>query len=127
MNYSLGRTLLILFVTLGVAGLATSHAAEPQPPKGFRALFNGKDLTGWHGWNPHQSAKLSGEKLEANLAKQLEEFADHWRVENGELVNDGHGPYANTDEDFGDMEFHLEYKTVAKADSGIYLRGTPQV
>jgi acetyl esterase/lipase len=127
MNHSLGKTLLVLFVAFGVADLATSHAAEPQPPKGFRAIFNGKDLTGWHGWNPHQSAKLSGEKLEANLAKQREEFAEHWRVENGELVNDGHGPYANTDEDFGDMEFHLEYKTVAKADSGIYLRGTPQV
>ena len=127
MNRLLGKTLLILFVTFGVADLATSHADEPQPPKGFRALFNGKDLTGWHGWNPHQSAKLSGEKLEANLAQQRAEFADHWRVENGELVNDGHGPYANTDEDFGDMEFHLEYKTVAKADSGIYLRGTPQV
>ena len=127
MNHSLGKTLLVLFVTFGVADLGTSHADEPQPPKGFRALFNGKDLTGWHGWNPHQSAKLSGEKLEANLAQQREEFADHWRVENGELVNDGHGPYANTDEDFGDIEFHLEYKTVAKADSGIYLRGTPQV
>ena len=102
-------------------------SAEPQPPEGFRAIFNGRDLTGWHGWNPHQSAKLSGEKLEANLQQQRAEFAEHWRVENGELVNDGHGPYANTDEQFGDIEFLLEYQTVAKADSGIYLRGTPQV
>lgn len=42
-------------------------------------------------------------------------------------MNDGHGPYATTDEEFGDIEFLIEYKTVAKADSGIYLRGTPQV
>jgi hypothetical protein len=48
-------------------------------------------------------------------------------VENGELVNAGTGPYATTDEEFGDIELRLEYKTVAKADSGIYLRGTPQV
>jgi hypothetical protein len=103
------------------------HAAEPTPPKGFRAIFNGRDLTGWHGLNPHNVVKLEGEKKEANLAQQRAEFPQHWRVENGELVNDGHGPYATTDEEFGDIELRLEYKTVPKADSGIYLRGTPQV
>ena len=105
----------------------TLAAAEPAPPKGFRALFNGKDLTGWHGWDPHKSAKLAGEKKDANLKQQRADFPNHWSVENGELVNVGTGPYANTDEEFGDIEFLLEYKTVAKADSGIYLRGTPQV
>ncbi|MCA9175665.1 MAG: DUF1080 domain-containing protein [Planctomycetales bacterium] len=102
-------------------------ADEPAPPRGFRAIFNGKDLEGWHGLNPHTAARLEGEAKEKNLAAQRAEFPDHWRVENGELVNDGHGPYATTDEEFGDMELWLEYKTVAKADSGIYLRGTPQV
>lgn len=106
---------------------AELRGAEPKPPEGFRAIFNGKDLTGWYGLNPHAVAKLKGEKREANLKQQREDFDEHWRVENGELVNDGHGPYATTDEDFGDIEFLLEYKTVAKADSGIYLRGTPQV
>ena len=105
----------------------TLAAAEPVPPKGFRALFNGKDLTGWHGWDPHKSAKLAGEKKDTNLQQQRADFSTHWSVENGELVNVGTGPYANTDEEFGDIEFLLEYKTVAKADSGIYLRGTPQV
>lgn len=117
-------SLCLAFVVL----LSTSSFGdEPEPPKGFKAIFNGKDLTGWYGWNPHSTAKLEGEKLEESLKKQREEFADHWYVENGELVNDGHGPYATTEADFGDMEFHIEYKTVAKADSGIYLRGTPQV
>ena len=50
-------------------------------------------------------------------------FAKHWRVENGELVNDGNGAYLTTDKDYGDIELLIEYKTVAKADSGIYLRG----
>jgi hypothetical protein len=111
------------------ASLASSAglASDPQPPEGFKAVFNGKDLAGWHGWNPHSSAKLTGEKLEANRAAQREEFSKHWRVENGELVNVGTGPYATTDADYGDIELRLEYKTVAKADSGIYLRGTPQV
>ncbi len=97
------------------------------PPEGFSALFNGHDLSGWHGLNPHSVVKLEGEKKQAALQKQREEFAIHWRVENGELVNDGNGPYATTDRVFGDMELRLEYRTVAKADSGIYLRGTPQV
>lgn len=114
---------LVLFVTT-VAPLA---AAEPAPPAGFRSIFNGKDLAGWYGLNPHSVVKLEGEKREANLAKQREEFPKFWSVENGELVNDGNGPYATTDEEFGDIEFLIDYKTVAKADSGIYLRGTPQV
>ena len=98
-----------------------------QAPDGFRALFNGKDLTGWHGLNPHQGLKLTGEKQAADLAKQRADFPQHWRVENGELVNAGTGPYATTDEDFGDLELRIQYKTVAKADSGIYLRGSPQI
>jgi len=122
---------LRFFISAVVTALLTPSASclanEPKPPKNFQAIFNGKNLTGWHGLNPHNGAKLEGEKREANRAAQRAEFADHWRVENGELVNDGHGPYATTDEEFGDMEFLLEYKTVAGADSGIYLRGTPQV
>lgn len=114
-------------IVFGLGVLSPLLAADPQPPEGFRALFNGKDLTGWYGWNPHASVKLEGEKKKENLAKQRKEFPENWTVENGELVNDGHGPYATTDEEFGDIELMIEYKTVAGADSGIYLRGTPQV
>lgn len=120
----------LLLSATAIVGLLVPHplrAAEPVPPEGFRAVFNGKDLTGWYGLNPHSVAKLEGEKLEASLQKQREEFASHWSVEDGELVNDGHGPYATSEEEFGDIEFLIDYKTVAKADSGIYLRGTPQV
>jgi hypothetical protein len=42
-------------------------------------------------------------------------------------VNDGDGPYLTTDKEYGDIELLIDYKTVPKADSGIYLRGTPQV
>jgi hypothetical protein len=101
--------------------------ASPAPPAGYRALFNGADLTGWYGLNPHSVGKLEGAKRAENLAKQRAEFAQHWRVEDGELVNGGAGPYATTEEAFGNIELLLEYKTVAGADSGIYLRGMPQV
>ena len=59
--------------------------------------------------------------------KEDASFQANWRVENGELVNDGHGSYAGTIKQYGDFELLIEYNTVAKADSGIYLRGTPQV
>lgn len=120
------RTLIVATV-LTFMTPAIVQPDDVTPPDGFRAIFNGKNLDGWHGLNPHRSAKLTGDKKEANIKQQREEFPQHWTVENGEFVNDGHGPYATTDEQFGDMEFLIEYKTVPKADSGIYLRGTPQV
>ena len=117
-------TLPALLATLLFSSL---HAADPVPPKNFRALFNGKDLAGWYGLNPHLSASLNGEKKDANLKQQRDEFPKHWTVEDGELINRGTGPYATTDGEFGDIELLVEYKTVPHADSGIYLRGTPQV
>ena len=117
-----------LFLSLLTLLLASQlHAADPAPPAGFRALFNGKDLSGWYGWNPHTTVKLTGEKLDAAKKQQRAEFAEHWRVDNGELVNSGTGPYATTDEEFGDIELLIDYKTVPHADSGVYLRGSPQV
>ncbi len=99
-----------------------SSAADPTPPPGFKALFNGKDLTGWHGMDSDPRS-FSDKKREQDQAT----FKAHWSVENAELVNDGKGAYATTDQEFSDMELLLDYKTVAQADSGIYLRATPQV
>jgi len=122
------RLISFLFSCLIIPGMFSSSRAEgPKPPTGFRAIFNAKDLSGWCGLNPHEGANLKGDKKEENLKKQRADFAKHWRVENGELVNIGTGPYATTEAEFGDIEFLIEYKTVPKADSGIYLRGTPQI
>jgi hypothetical protein len=120
---------LRLFLFAGTVCLVCTigDAADSNPPKGFRALFNGENLDGWHGDNPHTTVKADQDKREQAIADQQEEYKAHWSVDNGELVNDGHGPYATTNDEFGDIEFMLEYKTVALADSGIYLRGTPQV
>ena len=101
-----------------------------DPPAGFTALFNGRDLTGWYGLphtDPGKLAAMSADERAAKRAAVDAAFRQHWRVENGELVNDGEGPYATTEKDYGDIELRLEYRTVAKADSGVYLRGTPQV
>lgn len=119
-----------LFVVLFLA----APAVAADPPKGFTALFNGKDLTGWHGWaihekgaSPAELAKLSPEERRQKTEAWTADARKHWFVKDGELVNDGNGAYLATDKDYGDIELLIEYKTVAKADSGIYLRGTPQV
>ncbi|MFN7138754.1 MAG: family 16 glycoside hydrolase, partial [Limisphaerales bacterium] len=105
----------------------------------FIPLFNGKDLTGWQPMTHIDPRKVSAMAPETRANQKLqckacgksttwaEDFKKHWRVENGELVNDGHGPYATTDRDYSDIELKLEYKTVPRADSGVYLRGSPQV
>lgn len=111
------------------AGLAVGQENN-QPPAGFRALFNGKDLTGWHGmghFDPRDLAKMPDEDRSKKRAAELEDVKQHWTVQDGELVNDGHGVYLTTDETFENVEFWIDYKTVAQADSGIYLRATPQV
>ena len=101
-----------------------------KPPPGFTALFNGRDLTGWWGLGTEHYDKyrnLSPEALRERREKSLADIRRHWRVEKGELVNDGHGLYLTTNRFYRDFELLLEYKTVPRADSGVYLRGIPQV
>lgn len=122
------RSLFAVACVCLVAALA--RAADNQPPQGFVALFNGKNLDGWWGeatTDPRSYINLPADQLAARKQKSLDDVNKHWSVENGELVNDGHGLYLTTDKFYGDFELLLEYKTVAKADSGVYLRGVPQV
>ncbi len=72
-------------------------------------------------------AALSDQERNAKIAEAKSKTDEHWRVENGEIVNDGDGPYLTTDRNFRDFELLIDYKTVPKADSGIYLKATPQV
>lgn len=116
---------VFLVVVILNSGISSTMAQD-----GFRDLFNGKDLTGWHGmphFSPIKLAEMSQSERDAKLAEWTEDAKKHWRVENGELINDGHGAYLVTDEQFTDYELVIDYKTVALADSGIYLKGTPQV
>ena len=124
------RNLVSLLAGAGyLLGTTLLHAA-PAPPQGFVALFNGKDLSGWRGGTTFDHRALLAmpeEERAAKIAKWNEDFSNHWKIENDELVNDGKGSYATTEKDYGDFELSLEYKTVPKGDSGVYLRGVPQV
>ncbi len=134
------RTLMSLICFF--VGLQIAHAESNQAPSGT-ALFNGKDLSGWYGWSTRDPSELwamtaeekatyKKQSIEGGLLDKKGKSAEdhlnaHWRVENGELVNDGKGLYLTTDKDYGDFELTLEYKALPKGDSGIYLRGIPQV
>jgi hypothetical protein len=112
------------FMTCTVDGLTA------ELPAGFRPLFNGQDLSGWHGmphFDPRELAKMTSADREKQIAEWTEDAKKHWSVDAGELVNDGYGAYLVTDEEFTDYELLIDYKTVALADSGIYLKGNPQV
>jgi hypothetical protein len=127
-----------LALLVGLASLvvrAEEAKKDNTPPEGFVALFNGKDLTGWKGLldpkkgldNPFKRAKLSPDELAKAQAEADDNMRKHWRVEDGALVFDGKGRSLCTAKDYGDFEMYVDWKILAKGDSGIYLRGTPQV
>ncbi|MCD0458804.1 DUF1080 domain-containing protein [Roseiconus lacunae] len=118
-----------LLLSLGLLA-AIAGPLPAESPEGFVDLFNGENLDGWHGrphFSPIKFAELSDEERATKVAEWTKDASEHWTVENGELVNDGHGAYLVTDKDYRDYELHLQYKTVPIADSGIYLKGNPQV
>lgn len=119
-------TLLLVFASAAPSGAQENN----QPPAGFRALFNGQQLAGWHGEATMSPAKLAALPETERQTKQQqwqEDVAQHWTVEAGELVNDGEGVYLTSDDPFGDIELWVDYQQRPGGDSGVYLRASPQV
>ena len=89
------------------------HAKLSRADKreGFRPLFNGVDLAGWHLRNPN------GNKS--------------WSAQNGMLVNeiskDKHGTDLVSDEKFRDFTIRYEYMVPKGSNSGLYLRGRHEI
>ena len=71
------------------AAAAATRATDTAPPAGYRALFNGKDLTGW--------------KADAQAKR-------HWTVQGGVLDYDGQDRDLWTEEEFGDFVLTLEWR-----------------
>ena len=100
-----------------------------EPPEGFRALFNGRTLEGWKGLveNPVARAKMTAEQLARAQARADSVMKAHWSVRDGILLFDGKGENICTDRDYTDFELMVDWKIEKNGDSGIYLRGSPQV
>ncbi len=99
------------------------------PPEGFVALFNGRDLAGWKGLvaSPPERARMTPDQLGAGQAVADQRMRQHWRVIGGVLVFDGRGDSLCTARDYGDFEMLVDWRIGPGGDSGIYLRGSPQV
>jgi hypothetical protein len=90
----------VFLITLFAFSTVTTLQAEP--PKGFVALFNGKNLDGWQ-------AKKNG-----------------WAVEDGVLVRKPGSGYIWSKESFGDFVLDLEVKVSRRCNSGIFFRTDPK-
>jgi len=69
-------------------------------------LFDGKDFQGWKFSDPANS---------------------HWKIENGDLVNTGHGAEIITLARFDNFKLHLEFNAGPVSNSGVFLRGRYEV
>jgi hypothetical protein len=105
------------------AGGSLRAQAVVQPPEGFAAIFDGATLAGWRGGTTHDPRKITPE----DQAKWDAAVEKHWRIEDGELVSDGQEPHLVTSRHYGDFELWLDWKLSPRGDSGVYLRGCPQV
>jgi HEAT repeat protein len=97
--------------------------------EGFVSLFNNEDLLGWRGLveDPVKRAKMGPAELRAGQQKADDDMRLHWKVLDGVLVFDGKGQSLCTTRDYGDFELFVDWKIEPGGDSGIYLRGSPQV
>jgi hypothetical protein len=101
---------------LATAGLSGKEAAPVKPDKdGFRPIFNGKTLEGWHA-----SAKTG------HSAASKHKTGGRWVAEEGAIVGSqdipGNGGILITDWEFGDFEIVLEMNNDFGPDSGLFLR-----
>jgi hypothetical protein len=122
---------LTAVLTLNTSLLAADEKAGPTdniPPEEFKLLFTGKDLTGWQGLvELPERFRLTPEELAKKQKEANEKFLPHWTVQNGILHYDGKGQSLQTAKDYGNFELWVDWKIGKKGDSGIYLRGNPQV
>jgi len=126
----------LVLILISLAYVTTSTGAEQalnKPPKGFVALFNGKDLAGWKGLlkgpydNPSKRATLTPDRLKELQKEADDDMRANWKVADGALVFSGKGRSLCTAKDYGDFEMLVDWKILKDGDSGIYLRGSPQV
>ncbi len=97
--------------------------------QGFEPIFNGKDLTGWQGLveNPIARSKMTKEQLAAKQAVSDAKLSESWSVKDGMICFTGTGDNLCTKQSYGDFELIIDWKISKNGDSGIYLRGSPQV
>jgi hypothetical protein len=123
------KRLLIASLFFAMPALADEKAGpnDNKPPEGFTALFNGKDLEGWKGLVPINQRKGTQEEMDKRQKAADAKVLPHWTIVDGILIYDGKGDNLQSAKDYGDFELWVDWKIEKNGDSGIYLRGQPQV
>jgi hypothetical protein len=130
-----------IFASLVLLASTAGHAGDNEPPEGFVALFNGRDLAGWRvpegdvgHWKVVEGVIDYDARSEARRDKSLwteKEYGDFvlrldWRLKEAPYTN-RYVPYILPDgshaRDIQGKEIHL---AVPDADSGVLLRGSGQ-
>lgn len=108
-----------------------SYLEEMPKDKGFVSMFNGKNLEGWQGMlldgNPVAIAKLSEKDKAKAQAEADKKMLENWGVKDGMIVFNGKGHNLVSAKKYKDFEMIVDWLITKEGDSGIYLRGTPQV
>lgn len=122
-----------LFLAQAVAASGMSAAA--RPPSGFRSLFNGRTLEGWHKAPRLPVPAYPGGPLPQLAPEQAHRMSEHlgrWTVEGGtiaggqEPAGSGLGAYLVSDETFADFELLVDARPDWRVDTGILIRAARQ-
>jgi HEAT repeat protein len=109
--------------------MVRKYIEEMPDDEGFVPMFNGKDLTGWQGLveNPITRAEMKPEELATKQAEANKRVPGNWSVRDRCIWFNGSGDNLCSVKEYGDFEMLVDWKISKGGDSGIYLRGTPQV
>ena len=96
---------------------------------GLVPMFNGKDLTGWQALvgNPVTRKKMDPKELAKKQVEANSKLSGNWSAKDGCIVFNGDGDNLCSVKQYGDFEMIVDWRITKKGDSGIYLRGSPQV
>lgn len=126
----LGHNDYVEFRNIRIKELPDNPDRDGVAPAGFTSLFNGKDLKGWKGLvaDPRKRAAMSPPELANAQARADDIMRDSWKIEDGALAYRGTN-FDNlcTAKDYVNFEMLVDWKIAPSSDSGLYLRGTPQV
>ena len=106
-----------------------TYLANMPYTKGYESIFNGEDLSGWQGLveNPIARSRMSQQELAKKQQEANEKLKESWSVKDGAIYFTGKGDNLCTIRPYGDFEMLVDWKISRDGDSGIYLRGSPQV
>ncbi len=97
--------------------------------EGFVPMFNGMDLAGWQGLveNPLARSGMTPAELVRKQEEANKIITENWSVKDGCIYFSGNGDNLCSVKKYADFELLVDWKITKNGDSGIYLRGSPQV